>query len=213
MALRYFEYRKGRIEIIPMIDVMLFLLVFFIIVTLQMIPDAGVSLQLPQSSQAKHLPHPKVTVNLLADGSIHVKGAELTPDALTALLAGDGDPAKTQVTIAADKDVAFQHFVAVMDAARKAGVNDIGVAAQPGGAAGGAGADAPATAGGGSASPASAGVSAPSAAAAPAPAVASPAAPSAAAQPSAGQSAAAPLAPAAAAAASASQAGPPGSKP
>ena len=208
MALRYFEYRKGRIEIIPMIDVMLFLLVFFIIVTLQMIPDAGVSLELPQSSQAKHLPHPKVTVNLLADGSIHVKGAELTPDALTALLAGDGDPAKTQVTIAADKDVAFQHFVAVMDAARKAGVNDIGVAAQPGGVAGGADAGAPATAG---SAPGSVAPAAASAASASAPAGGSSGAPQpSAAQPSAGPSAAAT---AAAAAPPAPASGAPGSKP
>ena len=130
MRLRYFEYRKGRVEIIPMIDVMLFLLVFFIIVTLQMIPDAGISLQLPRSDQAHHLPHPKVTVNLLADGTIRVKGAILTPAALTALFAADGDPAKTEVTIAADRHVAFQHFVTVMDAARAAGVSDIGVAAQ-----------------------------------------------------------------------------------
>ena len=210
MALRYFEYRKGRIEIIPMIDVMLFLLVFFIIVTLQMIPDAGVSLELPQSSQAKHLPHPKVTVNLLADGSIHVKGAVLTPDALTTLLAGDGNPAKTQVTIAADKDVAFQHFVAVMDAARKAGVNDIGVAAQPGGVAGGADAGAPATAGSAPGSVAPAAASAASAPA-PAPAGGSSGAPQpSAAQPSAGPSAAAP---AAAAAPPAPASGAPGSKP
>ena len=41
MKMRYFEHKKARIEIIPMIDVMLFLLVFFIIVTLQMIPDTG----------------------------------------------------------------------------------------------------------------------------------------------------------------------------
>ena len=129
MRMRYFEPRKGRIEIIPMIDVMLFLLVFFIIVTLQMIPDAGVNMQLPQSSQAQHLPHPKVTVNLLSDGTIRVKGAVLDAAGLTALLAADGDPAKTAVTIAADRKVAFQHFITVMDAARAAGVSDIGVAA------------------------------------------------------------------------------------
>jgi biopolymer transport protein ExbD len=131
MKLRYFEYRKGRVEIIPMIDVMLFLLVFFISVTLQMIPDAGVDLQLPQASQVQHLPHPKVTVNLMADGTMMVKGHPLTPDDLTALLTRDGDPAKTQVTIAADKKVPFQFFITAMDAARKAGVTDIGVAAQP----------------------------------------------------------------------------------
>ena len=131
MKLRYFEARKARVEIIPMIDVMLFLLVFFIIVTLQMIPDAGVSLQLPTSSQTQHLKHPKFTVNILKDGTVKVKDKALTAPRLTALLQADGDTAKTQVTIAASKDVAFQHFVTVMDAARKAGVTDIGIAAQP----------------------------------------------------------------------------------
>jgi len=131
MKMRYFEQRKGRIEIIPMIDVMLFLLVFFIIVTLQMIPDAGVNLQLPVSSQTDPLPHPKFTVNVLPDGTIKVKDAELTPDQLTALFAADGDPAKTELTIATDKTTPFQHFMTVIDAARKAGVTDIGIAAQP----------------------------------------------------------------------------------
>jgi len=131
MKMRYFEYRKARIEIIPMIDVMLFLLVFFIIVTLQMIPDAGVNLQLPTSSQTDPLPHPKFTVNVLPDGTIKVKEHTMTPDQLTALLQADGDAGKTELTIATDKATPFQHFMTVIDAARKAGVTDIGIAAQP----------------------------------------------------------------------------------
>lgn len=137
MKMRYFEARKARVEIIPMIDVMLFLLVFFIIVTLQMIPDAGIPMKLPNSTQTVHLKHPKFTVNILDDGTIKVKDNELTPAQLTAMFQGDGNPAKTEVTIAASKSVAFQHFVTVMDAARKAGVTDIGIAAQPGTAASG----------------------------------------------------------------------------
>ncbi len=129
--MRYFERRKARIEIIPMIDVMLFLLVFFIIVTMQMIPDAGVSMQLPNASQAQQLPHPKFLVNVMPDGTIKVKDQVLTADQLTAMFAGDGAPEKTEVTIAADKNSAFQHFMTVIDAAKKAGVTDIGIAAQP----------------------------------------------------------------------------------
>jgi len=131
MKMRYFEHRKARIEIIPMIDVMLFLLVFFIMVTLQMIPDAGVNLQLPVSSQTDPLPHPKITVNVLADGTIKVKGSTMTDDQLTAMFAADGDPAKTELTIATDKATPFQHFMNVIDDARKANVTDIGIAAQP----------------------------------------------------------------------------------
>ncbi len=131
MKMRYFEAKRARIEIIPMIDVMLFLLVFFIIVTLQMIPDAGVNLQLPVSSQTDPLPHPKFTVNVLPDGTIKVKGQVMTTDELTAMFAADGDPAKTELTIATDKTSQFQNFMTVIDAARKAGVTDIGIAAQP----------------------------------------------------------------------------------
>ncbi|MDR3717868.1 MAG: biopolymer transporter ExbD [Bryobacteraceae bacterium] len=132
MSMRYFERRKARIEIIPMIDVMLFLLVFFIIVTLQMIPDAGVSIQLPTASQTDQLQHPKFIVNVLPDGTIKVKDQVMTPDQLTAMFQADGAPDKTEVTIAADKAAAFQHFMTVIDAARKANVTDIGIAAQPG---------------------------------------------------------------------------------
>jgi biopolymer transport protein ExbD len=96
-----------------------------------MIPDAGVALELPVSSQTQQLPHPKITVNVLADGTIKVNDQTLTADQLTALLEADGAPEKTELTIATDKNTAFQHFMTVMDAARKAGVSDIGVAAQP----------------------------------------------------------------------------------
>jgi biopolymer transport protein ExbD len=131
MKMRYFEHRKARIEIIPMIDVMLFLLVFFIIVTLQMIPDAGVSLQLPVSSQTDQLPHPKFTVNVLPDGTIQVKGQTMSDAQLVAMFEADGAPDKTELTIATDKTTPFQKFMNVIDDARKASITDIGIAAQP----------------------------------------------------------------------------------
>ena len=131
MERRYFEPRKGRVEIIPMIDIMLFLLVFFIMITLQMIPDKGLNLQLPASSQAKLLPHPHYTINIEKDGTVTVKGHHYDLAGLQQLLARDGNPGKTQITIAADKAVPFQDFVHVMDACQKAGVSDIGIAAKP----------------------------------------------------------------------------------
>ena len=127
----YFDSKRGRVEIIPMIDVMLFLLVFFIIVTLQMIPDAGVALQLATSTETQHLEHPKVTVNVDKDGTLTVKGQTVTQDELVALLRETPDPSQTQVTIAASKDAAFQQFVHALDACRAAGVTDVGVTAQP----------------------------------------------------------------------------------
>jgi len=120
--------KKGRVEIIPMIDVMLFLLVFFIMITLQMITDKGLKLQLPSSSEAKSLPHPHFVLNVLKGGTVEWKGKTLSLPELIGVLQGDGDVAHTQVTIAADKAVPFQDFVHVMDACQKAGVTAIGIA-------------------------------------------------------------------------------------
>ena len=130
MERRYFEQRKGRVEIIPMIDIMLFLLVFFIMITLQMIPNSGLNLQLPSSSQAKQLPHPHYTIDIAKNGSVVVKGHHYSLSGLQSMLASDGNPAKTQITIAADKIVPFQDFIHVMDACQKAGVSNIGIAAK-----------------------------------------------------------------------------------
>lgn len=132
--MRYLEAKRGRVEIIPMIDVMLFLLVFFIIVALHTIPDAGAALQLPDSAASERLDHPEVIVNVGRDGTMNVGGQAVTAAELTARLRGLADPAKAQVTIAAAKDAPMQAFLRAMDACRAAGVSDIGIAAQPVGA-------------------------------------------------------------------------------
>ncbi|HEX4178152.1 MAG TPA: biopolymer transporter ExbD [Rhizomicrobium sp.] len=129
--MRYFETRKARIEIIPMIDIMLFLLVFFVMILVRMIPGSGISSQLPQSRTAEQLPHPKVVVTLLADGTIEIGGTgRISLDELTAKLAAEPDPAKTDVTIAGASAVSLQNLLGVMDAVRRAGVTAVGIAAR-----------------------------------------------------------------------------------
>ncbi|GLR91001.1 ExbD/TolR family protein [Bradyrhizobium iriomotense] len=128
--MRYLEVRKGRIEIIPMIDIMLFLLVFFIMITLRMIPATGIASQLPQSSTAQDLPHPKVVVTLFADGAIETDGQKLSIDELTAKLAGEPDREHAAVTIAGAGTTTLQNLLAVMDACRKAGIVQVGLAAK-----------------------------------------------------------------------------------
>ncbi len=128
--MRYFDQRKkARIEIIPMIDIMFFLLVFFIMVTLRMIPSSGLPANLPRSSTATALPHPKVVVSLRPDGSISVKGIIVSASMLTTFLESR-DPAHIAVTIEGAKQASIQELMTVMDACRKAGVLHIGLAAK-----------------------------------------------------------------------------------
>jgi biopolymer transport protein ExbD len=127
--MRYLETRKARIEIVPMIDIMFFLLVFFVIAMLRMIPNSGIATQLPHSSTAVEVPHPKVLVSLLKDGDIMIDGKPSTLADLTQQLAR-GNAAQTAVTIASDQGTSVQSLMTVMDACRTAGVTQLSLAAK-----------------------------------------------------------------------------------
>ena len=129
--MKYFEARKARIEIIPMIDIMFFLLVFFIMITLHMIPNAGLRTHLPSSSSTQTLDSPNVIITLAEDGSVSVDGTTLTTEQLNAKLAARPDAAHTVVTIAGAGQAKIQRLVAVMDACRAAGISQVSLAAQP----------------------------------------------------------------------------------
>ena len=76
--MRYFEVKKPRIEIIPMIDIMLFLLVFFAMMTLKMIPTSGQLSKLPTSTTASVIPPPKLLIEIGLDAEArhlrHISG-------------------------------------------------------------------------------------------------------------------------------------------
>ncbi|WP_240158933.1 MULTISPECIES: biopolymer transporter ExbD [Burkholderiaceae] len=129
--MKYFEARKARIEIIPMIDIMFFLLVFFIMITLHMIPNAGLRTQLPASSSTQELPPAKVTVTLAEDGTLSVDGRTMALGELTAMLQARPDAAHTAVTIVGAKGARIQQLVSLMDACRAAGISQISMATQP----------------------------------------------------------------------------------
>ena len=124
--MRYFQRRKARIEIVPMIDIMFFLLVFFIMVTLNMIPATGIDSRLPVSASAERLESPQVVISLDAAGIISVEQQPLALPQLTALLRERG--AETRVVIAGAEAAAVGDLIAVMDACRAAGVTRIGMA-------------------------------------------------------------------------------------
>ncbi len=129
--MRYFETRKARIEIIPMIDIMLFLLVFFAMMTLRMIPTSGHLSKLPASSTAAAIPAPKLLVEIREDGGFVVAGQALKPDQLSALVRSR-DPARLAVTIAGGQGVTLQQLMRAIDAVRLGGAVQIGLAARAG---------------------------------------------------------------------------------
>src|SRR5271154_6027097 len=116
------ERGRPRLEIVPMIDIMMFLLVFFVMIVLRMIPDSGVTLSLPGAATAQALPHTQVVIVIDQQGNLHVRDQVMSADALETYLRGVKASHDTDVIVAGDKGTRLQQLMDVMDLTRKAGI-------------------------------------------------------------------------------------------
>ena len=142
MSFGTLERSKGsepmsEINVTPMVDVMLVLLVIFILTAPLM--ASSIKLDLPKTDAAKALDAPKfVTVVVDKTRQIYLNDKPITLDAFKAsLMQTAAQNPDTEVQLRADEAVPYGKIVEVMGAAQKAGLNRIGfVADVPGSAAG-----------------------------------------------------------------------------
>jgi biopolymer transport protein ExbD len=116
--------KRARIEIIPLIDIMFFLLATFIMVSLAMIKNMGVPVNLPSAHSAKADESRTATaISVTKDGKIYWKKEETNLDGLSQrlreLAASDGD---AKVLIHGDKKADFGTVVSILDLVRQAGI-------------------------------------------------------------------------------------------
>jgi biopolymer transport protein ExbD len=115
--------KASRIEIIPMIDVMMFLLVFFVLISINALPALGLRVALPYASDPAHLNVTRrVTLTLTADGDVYLDGARTGLDDITAQLRTLAHDARLTVIISGDRNAQLQPLVSVLDALKRAGV-------------------------------------------------------------------------------------------
>jgi biopolymer transport protein ExbD len=126
------QEHPARIEVIPMIDVMMFLLVFFVLIMLQMLQSTGITLDLPKAASAQQLETIKVTIAVDKQGGMFVETRPVNRDELLAYLRGVATSAKVDVIIAGDKVTAYDNVVKVMDVVREAGISAIALATSGG---------------------------------------------------------------------------------
>lgn len=127
----YFDVDKPRIEIIPMIDIMMFLLVFFIVITLRMIQGTGIQLDLPSSKTTQDLKPTQITIGVQKDGAMYIDGQPYSAEAMKAKLEeAKKSSDKLAVILAGDKELTYQNTLKVMDVARSAGISQVGLAAK-----------------------------------------------------------------------------------
>jgi biopolymer transport protein ExbD len=126
----YFEATRARVEVIPMIDIMMFLLVFFVIITLRMIAGTGVAMELPGSATTQQLKTSIITVGVTKTGETVIDGKPVTMDELKQKLIELKQAKPVDVVLAGDKDASLQTLLNVMDAVRGAGISSVGLAAK-----------------------------------------------------------------------------------
>ncbi len=121
----------SEINITPLTDVMLVLLVIFMVTT-PLIIKAGIDINLPKAHTKTSAPSQHIQITLTANAKLKVNGKkiqfkQLRPY-LTKLIKQGADPS---VTVSADERVPYGDAVRVLDISRQAGATKLILAAEP----------------------------------------------------------------------------------
>ena len=124
-----YSKKRARIEIIPLIDIVFFLLATFALVSLSSVKNQGVSVHLPKavSGKPQEIQH-IVTVSVTESGELYVDKhripAEELPAYLKTLKAGTPD---LKVLINGDENAKFGKAIGVLDEIRKLGITKVSI--------------------------------------------------------------------------------------
>ena len=125
------QRRRGRIEIIPMIDVMFFLLATFMLASLSLQNLHSLAVNLPRGQAAPMAATRSITLTVTREGEILLDQTAVTLDTLGAALRPRLDPAGSDVVVAVDSAAPSGIVVQAMLAARGAGAEHFLFAVAP----------------------------------------------------------------------------------
>lgn len=132
MRIQRRSLKKARIEIIPMIDTIFFLLVFFMISTLSMAQYRGMPVNLPKAASGQQSPAESAAITIDKQARLFLNKQAVDKAALGNLLRQElAKNADLLVVINADDGVEHGHVVEVMDIARSANVARMAIAVKP----------------------------------------------------------------------------------
>ncbi len=123
-------HKKARIEIVPLIDIMFFLLAAFMMVSLTMIQMQSIKVNLPTATQASPDNKPDM-MNLAVDkqGDVYLEKKMIAPNDLQIeLLKRYRANTNLPVFISGDRDASHGAVINVLDLVRKAGVQKVAFA-------------------------------------------------------------------------------------
>jgi biopolymer transport protein TolR len=120
----------SEINVTPLVDVMLVLLVIFM-VTAPML-QTGIDVELPETKYVKEIdPEERVILSISKQGFIYYGSQEINYSAIPDQLKKDVKNSKDAIFLRADKDVKWNSIVSVIDKVREAGFTEIKLVTKP----------------------------------------------------------------------------------
>ncbi len=121
--------KRPRIEIIPLIDIVFFLLAIFVMVSLSMVKNQGISVNLPSAkTAAQENPKGYTTISVDQKGQIFIDQAQVSfenlPGRLKQIKAGNPD---LKVIINGDDQAHFGLAIGVLDEVRRSGIKKVSI--------------------------------------------------------------------------------------
>jgi len=123
--------KKSTINIIPMIDVIFFLLVFFMLFTTFRTTPEGIEMQLPKAVTATEQNTENFIVQIDSEGNYYYEDQSL---ALNQIISeaelANNENNKLTIVISADKNTRYENVVSLMDGMRNVGITRLALAAE-----------------------------------------------------------------------------------
>jgi biopolymer transport protein ExbD len=126
------ERKPARIELIPLVDIIFLLLVFFIYSMLSMAVYRGIPVTLPDAETVENTKQEALFVTVDKEGKVYVdKVLTASEDLLIRLKAEKAAHPEETAIISADGDAPYRVFVDVLDKVRIAGFQKVSIEAKP----------------------------------------------------------------------------------
>ena len=123
--------KKSKINIIPMIDVIFFLLVFFMLFTSFRTNPYGIEMELPQAVTVERQEDIHMIVDISEDGNFYYEGERLPVQRIKEIaLENHQEDDGLVVIINADKQTRYQDVILLMDNLREVGIYNLALAAE-----------------------------------------------------------------------------------
>lgn len=117
---------EARVEVVPLIDIMFFLLASFMMVSLSMTQLNRVPINLPEASTGvADSKAPPFVIAIDPNGVITWDATVITLSEITARLQKEAAPTETRVLISADADSRHKVVLEVLNAVRAAGIEKV----------------------------------------------------------------------------------------